>query len=299
MRFDALRNGLGLLLAPDDAGGAVAEKPVVKEETIKPSKVEEELAATRQKLAESEQLKEHMSTLFDPNKSAAEREVAARQGLSRMGYTADQINQWVSLNLGSSSETEQGGEVGGETASSPDLGELSKRIERIEKSASEVRKDQLNQAFDETLDKVLTEDKDLNTLLDATKRLRGAEKVPEAKERLKRNLAQEAMRRFRKRMDTTGEVLSERWMAEEVKKAVSEVVSSQSAVIGDASSLGRASETSTGATNPFAGKKPVPEPKYNDKKSLGEIEKEMTDWFTDDMSRAAAEIGDGKAGSRL
>jgi len=234
------------------------------------------------KLKESEDAASDNRTLFDPTKSESEREGAARRHLSRLGYKKDQIDSWVATNITGEAEVTEEVKPPVSQGDNTEVADLKKQVNKL-------RGANLNSAFKNALDKTLLESSEIKSLLNAATRLRGEKEVPKVRDRIAESLKREALRRIDLRVRTTGEEVSEEWLADEVSQAVKEVVEQHSAVIGDPSSVGRSTETST-STNPFANRKKAPPPVVDGKKSLGEVESDALAWMTDGLSEWASQV---------
>jgi len=278
--------------APDEGN----KKVVVNGKEYTP----EQLQAALSKAAEADEFQGAVGRVLDATVPEAEREKNARLSLAKLGYNRQQIDEWVNVNVKGVVEQEEGN-VQQDTPTPSNNSNQSAVERRLELAEAELRgnkRQRLNDRFEKEISKVLDTHTGVATLLKAATRLQGADKAGKARDALKNNLTQAVLGKFRERMARTGESLSEDWIGEEMGRAVPEVVEQFAAVIGDPSALGRGTETSNGSYSANR-KPPVKAPVWTEESTVGGLEKQITDWFTDDLSRAAEEVDSMTAGSKI
>jgi hypothetical protein len=275
-------------------------------------KAREQLASatTRNRLLEKDV--SHMNVLLKEEASPQERATALRHVLEQRGYTEEQIDQYLDITgLGegepASKPAGQDSSVGGETeVLLEEIQTLRKEQERAKSEQKKTRVKMLRRALDEALDGTLDKNEKVGVLLGRVKELRSDPGDPksvnkvlgEARKALRGLLERQTMEQLQLRRAKGEGEFDEEWFGEEAERAVDPVLGVYQSVIGDLSRLGRSPETAAGGASELLSRKPVPPPKWDDKKSVGEVEADIQRWTEDTLMRAAAE-GTGTGSSKI
>lgn len=220
------------------------------------------------------------------------RERSIRQVLSRAGYPAETIEQYVSGAMGDDPETPPPGD----DTPSPrdrDMYEMRARIERQEEDLRRERATRLRNSMHEQVDLAINGELS-KKLSHARARYKEAFPTVDEQGRLevwRKRLMAEAMDRLRDRRAKEGE-FRESWILDEVRAAGDTIADELARVIGDPDAIGRAPETAAGEDR-LAQTKPVDPPKYAPGMTPEHAGQQLREYNVDAFLRLARDLDKG------
>lgn len=247
---------------------------------------------------------EGVMSLFNDDTPAEQRESVTRQILSDAGYGAEEVDAYIDVvGMNSESTTENEGVTVADQNSqtqqtAPDdnrVRHLEQQLEEMRKGQHQIRVRELEFSLNGNLDRVLDSHPKLKLLFAKTKELQPSDAdekatqdaVARARAAVKSQLKREALEKLNLRRTQAG-TFEDRWMEEEVDKAVEPVLSIYQSVIGDIDRIGRTPETVAGGPlgRDVLSRDPVPPPKYEAGKDNTKM---LRAWTEDSLLRMAAE----------
>lgn len=248
-------------------------------------------AVEREKKAsdEARTVRGRVKSVFD--ETASDRADAARALFTDLGFKPEEVEEWVSNMNGSNEETDKKGSSKGGIDPN-DLSELKAGQQALNESTKNLLREQMKGWSRSSTDNTLTQHDGLAKLLSAAERLQGKENLSKTRAALTARLQERGLKLVVQQMETGREAPSAELFEKAFKIAADELVGEYSAVIGDASSLGRSSETAT-RFDPFKDRKPAELPKYKPGMDRGTLISAATDYVRDQLLSAEKETGGG------
>ena len=262
-----------------------------KEWTVK------ELTDRAQEADKLAEYRRHTATLVKGGAEGGEKETAMRYILAAEGYEPEQINQYIADVRGEGAEAEPGDVGVTNQGANDELGALRQEMAALREQTKQQKYNALAREMASQMDRALTGDKDLATLMSKIKDLKGSEGLGEAEETIKAEIQARTVKLLQSRMALTGLSVDEQWVKDELPKAAKATYKSYLSVIGDPNKIMRAPETATGL-DILKSRAPVPAPKFERGDKMGTVQNKSRDWANDMLVRLALETG-GAGESRV
>lgn len=234
-----------------------------------------------------EQMTKDQAAVFDETIPVPQRAESIRRILTNLGHDKDTIDQYLAASGLTTDPAGGGSEV--------DPREV--RLKSLEAEQERLRVQTIKKEFTTSLNNTLDNHKAVKLLLDKVGKRLGAsataadkeKAVAKAKDTLRSMVNREALDELHARRAKNNGTFQLEWIDEEVGKAADAVISKYQSVIGDINQLGGAPETATGQNADILTKAPKPPPKFDPKKTVGDLDTMITDFTTDSLLRGAAE----------
>jgi hypothetical protein len=269
-----------LLRSPDadpPAGEGTPATPDVKTLQAELDQLKAQAATLKTQAEQAQSIKAATKAMFDPNKTVQERAAAAKQTLTGAGFSASEVDQWVAQNMAEppAQEPPQGGERG-----QKDAGQQALEV------ALDTQRQQTNQYFNQQLGQAQTNQK-FREIKSVIEKVKGPEAAARVVEQMKARLTAEAMTQLRS-LHGQGIKLTPALIDAKLDAAVSAIATEYSAVIADASPVGRGAETGTSGTGGKLKFKDAPKLDL-DKGDLAANHSQIEEWFTHEFQVMAQE----------
>jgi hypothetical protein len=228
---------------------------------------------------------------------------AASKMLAGVGYTDQEIKEYVRDWTRSQNETEDDGEETAEeaeedTQEEPEMTQQNDpRYERLERETKQMRLRMMQEEMKKGVVSAIDENGEIAKMLMGLDKSRGREHATGAYQAIQDQVRKATLDRLYDRRDKSGGNFSEDWIQEEAAKAAAEVARSYATVIGDLDSLGRTPET-VSEMDTITSKPPVPAPEFKKGMDRGSIDTAVREFNTDTLTRLALDVsagGDTKA----
>jgi hypothetical protein len=228
---------------------------------------------------------------------------AASKMLAGVGYTDEEIKEYVRDWTRSQNETEDDGEETAEeaeedTQEEPEMTQQNDpRYERLERETKQMRLRMMQEEMKKGVVSAIDENGEIAKMLMGLDKSRGREHATGAYQAIQDQVRKATLDRLYDRRDKSGGNFSEDWIQEEAAKAAAEVARSYATVIGDLDSLGRTPET-VSEMDTITSKPPVPAPEFKKGMDRGSIDTAVREFNTDTLTRLALDVsagGDTKA----
>ncbi len=227
--------------------------------------------------------RKHTETLLEPEAQSPQvKEEAMRYLLNQKGYSAEEIEEAVAQAMFAETGQQQP-----QQDPQPDMRELYEKIALMEQEQQKAKLNTLKRELGSNTDRVLDSNKNLVTLIDKLKDIRGDDGMTETLTALRADIQDRTLKQLKLRTATSGQLVNDAWIAEEVDKAAELVYKHYLSVIGDPNKLGRAPETVTGE-NVWTRKQPVVAPAYKPGDNVGTADTKLQEYGIDVLSRLAA-----------
>jgi len=228
---------------------------------------------------------------------------AASKMLAGVGYTDQEIKEYVRDWTRSQNETEDDGEETAEeaeedTQEEPEMTQQNDpRYERLERETKQMRLRMMQEEMKKGVVSAIDENGEIAKMLMGLDKSRGREHATGAYQAIQDQVRKATLDRLYDRRDKSGGNFSEDWIQEEAAKAAAEVARSYATVIGDLDSLGRTPET-VSEMDTITSKPPVPAPEFKKGMDRGSVDTAVREFNTDTLTRLALDVsagGDTKA----
>jgi hypothetical protein len=228
---------------------------------------------------------------------------AASKMLAGVGYTDQEIKEYVRDWTRSQNETENDGEETAEeaeedTQEEPEMTQQNDpRYERLERETKQMRLRMMQEEMKKGVVSAIDENGEIAKMLMGLDKSRGREHATGAYQAIQDQVRKATLDRLYDRRDKSGGNFSEDWIQEEAAKAAAEVARSYATVIGDLDSLGRTPET-VSEMDTITSKPPVPAPEFKKGMDRGSVDTAVREFNTDTLTRLALDVsagGDTKA----
>jgi len=228
---------------------------------------------------------------------------AASKMLAGVGYTDQEIKEYVRDWTRSQNETEDDGEemaeeAEEETQEEPEMTQQNDpRYERLERETKQMRLRMMQEEMKKGVVSAIDENGEIAKMLMGLDKSRGREHATGAYQAIQDQVRKATLDRLYDRRDKSGGNFSEDWIQEEAAKAAAEVARSYATVIGDLDSLGRTPET-VSEMDTITSKPPVPAPEFKKGMDRGSVDTAVREFNTDTLTRLALDVsagGDTKA----
>jgi thiamine pyrophosphate-dependent acetolactate synthase large subunit-like protein len=228
---------------------------------------------------------------------------AASKMLAGVGYTDQEIKEYVRDWTQSQNETQDDGEETAEeaeedTQEEPEMTQQNDpRYERLERETKQMRLRMMQEEMKKGVVSAIDENGEIAKMLMGLDKSRGREHATGAYQAIQDQVRKATLDRLYDRRDKSGGNFSEDWIQEEAAKAAEEVARSYATVIGDLGSLGRAPET-VSEMDTITSKPPVPAPEFKKGMDRGSVDSAVREFNTDTLTRLALDVsagGDTKA----
>ena len=228
---------------------------------------------------------------------------AASKMLAGVGYTDQEIKEYVRDWTRSQNETQDDGEETAEeaeedTQEEPEMTQQNDpRYERLERETKQMRLRMMQEEMKKGVVSAIDENGEIAKMLMGLDKSRGREHATGAYQAIQDQVRKATLDRLYDRRDKTGGNFSEDWIQEEAAKAAEEVARSYATVIGDLDSLGRTPET-VSEMDTITSKPPVPAPEFKKGMDRGSVDTAVREFNTDTLTRLAFDVsagGDTKA----
>jgi len=228
---------------------------------------------------------------------------AASKMLAGVGYTDQEIKEYVRDWTRSQNETQDDGEETAEeaeenTQEEPEMTQQNDpRYERLERETKQMRLRMMQEEMKKGVVSAIDENGEIAKMLMGLDKSRGREHATGAYQAIQDQVRKATLDRLYDRRDKSGGNFSEDWIQEEAAKAAAEVARSYATVIGDLDSLGRTPET-VSEMDTITSKPPVPAPEFKKGMDRGSIDTAVREFNTDTLTRLALDVsagGDTKA----
>ena len=228
---------------------------------------------------------------------------AASKMLAGVGYTDQEIKEYVRDWTRSQNETQDDGEETAEeaeenTQEEPEMTQQNDpRYERLERETKQMRLRMMQEEMKKGVVSAIDENGEIAKMLMGLDKSRGREHATGAYQAIQDQVRKATLDRLYDRRDKSGGNFSEDWIQEEAAKAAAEVARSYATVIGDLDSLGRTPET-VSEMDTITSKPPVPAPEFKKGMDRGSIYTAVREFNTDTLTRLALDVsagGDTKA----
>ena len=228
---------------------------------------------------------------------------AASKMLAGVGYTDQEIKEYVRDWTRSQNETEDDGEETAEeaeedTQEEPKMTQQNDpRYERLERETKQMRLRMMQEEMKKGVVSAIDENGEIAKMLMGLDKSRGREHATGAYQAIQDQVRKATLDRLYDRRDKSGGNFSEDWIQEEAAKAAEEVARSYATVIGDLDSLGRTPET-VSEMDTITSKPPVPAPEFKKGMDRGSVDTAVREFNTDTLTRLALDVsagGDTKA----
>ena len=223
---------------------------------------------------------------------------AASKMLAGVGYSDEEIKEYVRDWTRSQIETEDDGdetaeEAEEETQEEPEMAQQNDpRYERLERETKQMRLRMMQEEMKKGVVSAIDENGEIAKMLMGLDKSRGREHATGAYQAIQDQVRKATLDRLYDRRDKSGGNFSEDWIQEEAAKAASEVARSYATVIGDLDSLGRTPET-VSEMDTIASKPPVPAPEFKKGMDRSTVDTAVREFNTDALSRIALDISAG------
>jgi hypothetical protein len=228
---------------------------------------------------------------------------AASKMLAGVGYTDQEIKEYVRDWTRSQNETQDDGEETAEeaeenTQEEPEMTQQNDpRYERLERETKQMRLRMMQEEMKKGVVSAIDENGEIAKMLMGLDKSRGREHATGAYQAIQDQVRKATLDRLYDRRDKSGGNFSEDWIQEEAAKAAAEVARSYATVIGDLDSLGRTPET-VSEMDTITSKPPVPAPEFKKGMDRGSVDTAVREFNTDTLTRLALDVsagGDTKA----
>lgn len=228
---------------------------------------------------------------------------AASKMLAGVGYTDQEIREYVRDWTRSQNETQDDGEETAEeaeedTQEEPEMTQQNDpRYERLERETKQMRLRMMQEEMKKGVVSAIDENGEIAKMLMGLDKSRGREHATGAYQAIQDQVRKATLDRLYDRRDKSGGNFSEDWIQEEAAKAAQEVARSYATVIGDLDSLGRTPET-VSEMDTITSKPPVPAPEFKKGMDRGSVDTAVREFNTDTLTRLALDVsagGDTKA----
>lgn len=228
---------------------------------------------------------------------------AASKMLAGVGYTDEEIKEYVRDWTRSQNETQDDGEETAEeaeedTQEEPEMTQQNDpRYERLERETKQMRLRMMQEEMKKGVVSAIDENGEIAKMLMGLDKSRGREHATGAYQAIQDQVRKATLDRLYDRRDKSGGNFSEDWIQEEAAKAAAEVARSYATVIGDLDSLGRTPET-VSEMDTISSKPPVPAPEFKKGMDRGSVDTAVREFNTDTLTRLALDVsagGDTKA----
>jgi hypothetical protein len=223
---------------------------------------------------------------------------AASKMLAGVGYTDQEIKEYVRDWTRSQNETQDDGEETAEeaeedTQEEPEMTQQNDpRYERLERETKQMRLRMMQEEMKKGVVSAIDENGEIAKMLMGLDKSRGREHATGAYQAIQDQVRKATLDRLYDRRDKSGGNFSEDWIQEEAAKAASEVARSYATVIGDLDSLGRTPET-VSEMDTISSKPPVPAPEFKKGMDRSTVDTAVREFNTDALSRIALDISAG------
>ena len=223
---------------------------------------------------------------------------AASKMLAGVGYTDQEIKEYVRDWTRSQNETQDDGEETAENAEEdtqeePEMTQQNDpRYERLERETKQMRLRMMQEEMKKGVISAIDDNGEIAKMLMGLDKSRGREHATGAYQAIQDQVRKATLDRLYDRRDKTGGNFSEDWIQEEAAKAAEEVARSYATVIGDLDSLGRTPET-VSEMDTIASKPPVPAPEFKKGMDRSTVDTAVREFNTDALSRIALDISAG------
>jgi hypothetical protein len=228
---------------------------------------------------------------------------AASKMLAGVGYTDQEIKEYVRDWTRSQNETQDNGEETAEeaeegTQEEPEMTQQNDpRYERLERETKQMRLRMMQEEMKKGVVSAIDENGEIAKMLMGLDKSRGREHATGAYQAIQDQVRKATLDRLYDRRDKSGGNFSEDWIQEEAAKAAQEVARSYATVIGDLDSLGRTPET-VSEMDTITSKPPVPAPEFKKGMDRSTVDTAVREFNTDSLTRLALDVsagGDTKA----
>lgn len=261
----------------------------------------EKLQAAEEKAAKLETYRGHTERLLKGEPEDVQgREESMRYLLAESNFDPEAIEHYVQQALGGTPEPTmpniQNEPPAPQYQDPQELAMLKAKLELMEGEQQKAKLNTLKRELASNTGRVLDSNPNLRTLVSKIKDLRGDEGLPEAMEAIKADIQDRTIKQLKLRTASSGQLVNDSWITEEVDKAADLVYKHYLSVIGDPNRIGRAPETVTGE-DVFAKRQPVPAPNFEKGDNMGSATNRLRDFSVDVLSRLAA-TGEGGGASK-
>jgi hypothetical protein len=228
---------------------------------------------------------------------------AASKMLAGVGYTDQEIKEYVRDWTQSQNETQDDGEETAEeaeedTQEEPEMTQQNDpRYDQLARETKQMRLRMMQEEMKKGVVSAIDENGEIAKMLMGLDKSRGREHATGAYQAIQDQVRKATLDRLYDRRDKSGGNFSEDWIQEEAAKAAEEVARSYATVIGDLGSLGRAPET-VSEMDTITSKPPVPAPEFKKGMDRGSVDSAVREFNTDTLTRLALDVsagGDTKA----
>ena len=230
-----------------------------------------------------------------------EREQSVRWVMTAEGYTPEQINEYVGYmkNMGQEQQPAPEQPQAEQQQQQPEnqhddtkTREMEERMAQQEHALRQQQGAQMRRNLESSVDQTMGSSNDIQSLVDAAKRLGGDDNATSSKAALRADLERETVSEL-KRMRASGVNVDDRSFAEAANKAAEVVANRYRAVIGDPNLVRRAPETDSGQDT-FVSNKPIETPQFQKGQDTFASAQDKVRKFTEDsLNKLASEIDSG------
>ena len=252
------------------------------------------------KVDQLSEFKQSTVQLMSNNSNNDARMKAARVVLSESGYSANEIEDYMSEYGEALNEAPNvGGEIDytqEETSAEPanmnyEDPQAREEAARATNELRQYRLQMLQREMQNGINNALDSNKQVDVLLSRLKTGDNTENYDKAKGSLQQQVHERTLKVLQDRKAREG-TFSEAWVQDAATEATNEVLGTYRTVIGDIDSIGRAPETVSGEPT-LSSKPPVPEPEFKPGMTRGDVDTSVKNWNTDVLSRLAEESSAG------
>lgn len=232
---------------------------------------------------------------------AEEREQSVRWVMTAEGYTPEQINEYVGYmkNMGQEQQPAPEQPQAEPQQQQPEnqhddtrAREMEERMAQQEHALRQQQVAQMRRNLDSSVEQTMGSSTDIQSLVDAAKRLGGDDNASSSRAALRADLERETVSEL-KRMRASGVNVDDRSFAEAANKAAEVVANRYRAVIGDPNLVRRAPETDSGQDT-FVSNKPIETPQFQKGKDTFITAQDKVRKFTEDsLNKLASEVDSG------
>jgi hypothetical protein len=232
---------------------------------------------------------------------AEEREQSVRWVMTAEGYTPEQINEYVGYmkNMGQEQQPAPEQPQAEPQQQQPEnqhddtrAREMEERMAQQEHALRQQQVAQMRRNLDSSVEQTMGSSTDIQSLVDAAKRLGGDDNASSSRAALRADLERETVSEL-KRMRASGVNVDDRSFAEAANKAAEVVANRYRAVIGDPNLVRRAPETDSGQDT-FVSNKPIETPEFQKGKDTFITAQDKVRKFTEDsLNKLASEVDSG------
>ena len=231
-----------------------------------------------------------------------EREQSVRWVMTAEGYTPEQINEYVGYMNQMGQEQQPAPEqpqAEQPQAQQPEnqhddtkTREMEERMAQQEHALRQQQVAQMRRNLDSSVEQTMGSSTDIQSLVDAAKRLGGDDNASSSRAALRADLERETVSEL-KRMRASGVNVDDRSFAEAANKAAEVVANRYRAVIGDPNLVRRAPETDSGQDT-FVSNKPIETPQFQKGQDTFATAQDKVRKFTEDsLNKLASEVDSG------